>query len=71
MQPKIVVEVAYNEIQRSPTYKSQMALRFARITTNSEMTKPLKMRTRFRESEKSMRGSSRKKADIKPNNIQE
>jgi DNA ligase-1 len=30
--PKIVVEVAYNEIQRSPTYKSKMALRFARIT---------------------------------------
>jgi DNA ligase-1 len=32
VQPKIVVEVAYNEIQRSPTYKSRMALRFARIT---------------------------------------
>ena len=32
VQPKIVVEVAYNEIQRSPTYKSQMALRFARIS---------------------------------------
>ena len=30
--PKIVVEVAYNEIQQSPRYKSQMALRFARIT---------------------------------------
>ena len=30
--PKIVVEVTYNEIQRSPKYKSQMALRFARIT---------------------------------------
>jgi DNA ligase 1 len=30
--PKIVVEVAYNEIQESPKYKSQMALRFARIT---------------------------------------
>ncbi len=30
--PKIVVEVAYNEIQQSPKYKSQMALRFARIT---------------------------------------
>ena len=30
--PKIVVEVAYNEIQRSPTYDCQMALRFARIT---------------------------------------
>ena len=29
--PKIVVEVTYNEIQRSPTYKSGMALRFARI----------------------------------------
>ncbi len=29
--PKIVVEVAYNEIQRSPKYKSKMALRFARI----------------------------------------
>ncbi len=30
--PKIVVEVAYNEIQKSPRYKSEMALRFARIT---------------------------------------
>ncbi len=30
--PKIVVEVAYNEIQQSPRYNSQMALRFARIT---------------------------------------
>jgi DNA ligase-1 len=30
--PKVVVEVAYNEIQQSPKYVSQMALRFARIT---------------------------------------
>ena len=30
--PKIVVEVAYNEIQNSPKYMSKMALRFARIT---------------------------------------
>ncbi|MCW4046612.1 MAG: ATP-dependent DNA ligase [Candidatus Bathyarchaeota archaeon] len=30
--PKIVVEVAYNEIQKSPKYRSRMALRFARIT---------------------------------------
>lgn len=30
--PKIVVEVAYNEIQRSSKYRSGMALRFARIT---------------------------------------
>jgi DNA ligase-1 len=27
-----VVEVAYNEIQKSPKYKSKMALRFARIS---------------------------------------
>jgi DNA ligase-1 len=30
--PKVVVEVAYNEVQKSPTYECQMALRFARIT---------------------------------------
>lgn len=30
--PKIVIEVAYNEIQKSPKYKCGMALRFARIT---------------------------------------
>lgn len=30
--PKLVVEVAYNEIQNSPKYKSKMALRFARIS---------------------------------------
>jgi DNA ligase-1 len=30
--PKIVVEVAYNEIQKSSKYKSRMALRFARIS---------------------------------------
>jgi len=29
--PEIVVEVAYNEIQKSPKYESGMALRFARI----------------------------------------
>ncbi len=30
--PRIVVEVVFNEIQRSPKYKCGMALRFARIT---------------------------------------
>ncbi len=30
--PRIVVEVTYNEIQKSRKYKSEMALRFARIT---------------------------------------
>ncbi len=32
LRPEIVVEVAYNEIQKSPTYPSGFALRFARIT---------------------------------------
>jgi DNA ligase-1 len=32
VKPEIVVEVAFNEIQRSPHYKSGYALRFARIT---------------------------------------
>jgi DNA ligase-1 len=32
VRPETVVEVAYNEIQRSPTYPSGLALRFARIT---------------------------------------
>ncbi|MDX1535076.1 MAG: ATP-dependent DNA ligase, partial [Thermoplasmata archaeon] len=32
VQPRVVVEVTFNEIQRSPQYKSGYALRFARIT---------------------------------------
>lgn len=32
VEPRIMVEVAYNEIQKSPKYRSGMALRFARIT---------------------------------------
>jgi len=31
VRPEIVVEVEYNEIQKSPTYPSGLALRFARI----------------------------------------
>ncbi|MCS7124687.1 MAG: ATP-dependent DNA ligase [Candidatus Bathyarchaeota archaeon] len=38
--PKIVVEVAYNEIQKSPKYKCGMALRFARITRIREDKAP-------------------------------
>lgn len=38
--PKIVVEVAYNEIQKSPKYKSGMALRFARINRIREDKTP-------------------------------
>jgi DNA ligase 1 len=32
VRPEVVVEVAYNEVQRSPQYSSGFALRFARIT---------------------------------------
>ncbi len=32
VRPEVIVEVAFNEIQRSPHYKSGFALRFARIT---------------------------------------
>jgi DNA ligase-1 len=38
--PKIVVEVAYNEIQKSPKYRCGMALRFARITRIREDKNP-------------------------------
>ena len=38
--PRIVVEVAYNEIQRSPKYKCGMALRFARITRIRDDKRP-------------------------------
>jgi DNA ligase-1 len=38
--PKIVVEVAYDEIQKSSKYKSGVALRFARITKIREDKNP-------------------------------
>lgn len=38
--PKIVVEVLYNEIQKSPKYKCGMALRFARISRIREDKAP-------------------------------
>ncbi len=40
VKPSIVVEVAYNEIQKSPHYKSGFALRFARITRIREDKSP-------------------------------
>lgn len=43
--PKIVVEVAYNEIQKSPKYECGMALRFARITRIREDKTPLEADT--------------------------
>jgi DNA ligase-1 len=38
--PKIVVEIAYNEIQKSPKYECGMALRFARIKRIREDKSP-------------------------------
>lgn len=58
--PKIVVEVAYSEIQQSPKYKSGLALRFARIvrirydkspediTTLGELKKRYEMQFRYK-----------------------
>lgn len=40
VKPSIVVEVAFNEVQRSPHYKSKFALRFARITRFREDKRP-------------------------------
>ena len=31
VKPEIIIEVAYEEIQKSPTYKSGFALRFPRV----------------------------------------
>jgi len=33
VKPKIVIEVSYEEIQKSPTYSSGYALRFPRVLT--------------------------------------
>ncbi|MEM3627656.1 MAG: ATP-dependent DNA ligase [Candidatus Bathyarchaeia archaeon] len=43
--PKIVVEVTYNEIQKSPKYECGMALRFARINRMREDKSPLEADT--------------------------
>jgi DNA ligase-1 len=40
VRPELVVEVAFNEIQRSPRYRSGYALRFARITRIREDKAP-------------------------------
>lgn len=40
VKPSIVAEVAYNEVQKSPIYKSGFALRFARITRFREDKSP-------------------------------
>jgi DNA ligase-1 len=45
VRPEIVVEVAYNEIQRSPQYPSGFALRFARIARIREDKGPAQATT--------------------------
>ncbi len=40
VRPDVVVEVEYNEIQKSPTYRSALALRFARIARIREDKAP-------------------------------
>ena len=40
VRPEVVVEVAFGEVQRSPRYKSGVALRFARITKIREDKSP-------------------------------
>ncbi|HET9491341.1 MAG TPA: ATP-dependent DNA ligase [Methylomirabilota bacterium] len=40
VRPEVVVEVEFNEIQKSPTYPSGLALRFARITRIREDKAP-------------------------------
>ena len=45
VRPEVVVEVAHNEIQKSPTYPSGMALRFARITRIREDKTPAQATT--------------------------
>lgn len=45
VRPEVVVEVAYNEIQRSPQYPSGLALRFARITRIREEKAPAQATT--------------------------
>jgi DNA ligase-1 len=45
VRPEVVVEVEYNEIQKSPTYPSGLALRFARIARLREDKAPAQATT--------------------------
>src|SRR5439155_21867682 len=45
VRPEVVVEVAYNESQKSPTYRSGLALRLARITRIREEQGPTQTTT--------------------------
>ncbi|MEM2535193.1 MAG: hypothetical protein QXD12_05240, partial [Candidatus Nezhaarchaeales archaeon] len=45
VEPKIVVEVAFDEVQKSPHYKSGLALRFPRIIRIRDDKSPLEVDT--------------------------
>jgi DNA ligase-1 len=45
VRPEVVVEVEFNEIQKSPTYRSGLALRFARISRVREDKGPAQATT--------------------------
>jgi DNA ligase-1 len=45
VRPEVVVEVEFNEIQKSPTYPSGLALRFARIARIREDKAPAQATT--------------------------
>ena len=52
VKPKIVVEVAYEEIQKSPTYSSGYALRFPRVTRLRHMERSPKDITTLKDVER-------------------
>jgi DNA ligase-1 len=45
VQPKLVVEIAYNDLQESPRYPGGLALRFARVRRHREDKSPLEADT--------------------------
>jgi len=59
VKPKIVVSVTYQEIQRSPNYKSGFALRFPRFTALREADKPLSEIADLKEVEKDFHNQKR------------
>jgi DNA ligase-1 len=45
VKPKVVVEVAFNEVQKSPKYESGVALRFARVKKIRDDKEPQEINT--------------------------
>jgi DNA ligase-1 len=45
VRPELVVEIRYNEVQRSPRYEGGVALRFARVVRHRPDKSPLEIET--------------------------